>query len=104
MNLARSAYMRGRNIRTAIWLLIESGGDNLAATSRRTSPTSRSTWFDESRAADKNPLQGRVPEHQPAPILVINKIDLARMSALPGEDGPTDAKRMRGERPFAYQT
>jgi len=79
-------------------ILIESGGDNLAATF---SPelADLTLYVIDVAAGDKIPRKGG-PGITRSDLLVINKIDLAPHVGASLEKMETDAKRMRGERPF----
>ena len=81
-------------------VLIESGGDNLAATF---SPelSDLTLYVIDVAAGDKIPRKGG-PGITRSDLLVINKIDLAPMVGASLEVMATDAKRMRGERPFVF--
>src|SRR4249919_2865471 len=79
-------------------ILIESGGDNLAATF---SPelADLTIYVIDVAAGDKIPRKGG-PGITRSDLLVINKIDLAPQVGASLEIMDRDAKRMRGERPF----
>ena len=79
-------------------VLIESGGDNLAATF---SPelADLTIYVIDVAAGDKIPSKGG-PGITRSDLLVINKIDLAPHVGASLEKMETDAKRMRGDRPF----
>jgi urease accessory protein len=79
-------------------LLIESGGDNLAATF---SPelADLTLYVIDVAAGDKIPRKGG-PGITRSDLLVINKIDLAPLVGASLEVMERDARRMRGERPF----
>jgi urease accessory protein len=81
-------------------LLIESGGDNLAATF---SPdlADITIYVIDVSAGEKIPRKGG-PGITKSDLLVINKIDLAPMVGASLEVMDRDAKRMRGERPFIF--
>jgi len=81
-------------------ILIESGGDNLAATF---SPelSDLTLYVIDVAAGDKIPRKGG-PGITKSDLLVINKIDLAPMVGASLEVMARDAKRMRGERPFVF--
>jgi urease accessory protein len=81
-------------------LLIESGGDNLAATF---SPelADITIYVIDVSAGDKIPRKGG-PGITKSDLLVINKIDLAPMVGASLEVMDRDAKRMRAERPFIF--
>ena len=79
-------------------VLIESGGDNLAATF---SPelADLTVYVIDVAAGDKIPSKGG-PGITRSDLLVINKVDLAPHVGASLEKMDTDARRMRGERPF----
>ena len=79
-------------------MLIESGGDNLAATF---SPelADLTIYVIDVAAGDKIPSKGG-PGITRSDLLVINKIDLAPYVGASLDKMDTDARRMRGERPF----
>ncbi|HWA36405.1 MAG TPA: urease accessory protein UreG [Burkholderiales bacterium] len=81
-------------------VLIESGGDNLAATF---SPelSDLTLYVIDVAAGDKIPRKGG-PGIVKSDLLVINKIDLAPMVGASLDVMDRDAKRMRGERPFVF--
>ncbi len=81
-------------------LLIESGGDNLAATF---SPelADITIYVIDVSAGDKIPRKGG-PGITKSDLLVINKTDLAPLVGASLEVMDRDAKRMRGERPFVF--
>jgi len=81
-------------------ILIESGGDNLAATF---SPelADLTIYVIDVAAGDKIPRKGG-PGITRSDLLVINKIDLAPLVGASLEIMDCDAKRMRGERPFVF--
>ena len=81
-------------------LLIESGGDNLAATF---SPelADITIYVIDVSAGDKIPRKGG-PGITKSDLLVINKIDLAPLVGASLEVMDRDARRMRGERPFIF--
>ena len=81
-------------------ILIESGGDNLAATF---SPelSDLTLYVIDVAAGDKIPRKGG-PGIVKSDLLVINKIDLAPMVGASLEVMETDARRMRGKRPFVF--
>jgi urease accessory protein len=81
-------------------IFIESGGDNLAATF---SPelSDLTLYVIDVAAGEKIPRKGG-PGITRSDLLVINKIDLAPMVGASLEVMATDAKRMRGERPFVF--
>jgi urease accessory protein len=81
-------------------ILIESGGDNLAATF---SPelADITLYVIDVSAGDKIPRKGG-PGITRSDLLIINKIDLAPMVGASLEVMDRDARRMRGERPFIF--
>jgi urease accessory protein len=81
-------------------ILIESGGDNLAATF---SPelADITIYVIDVSAGDKIPRKGG-PGITRSDLLVINKIDLAPYVGASLEVMDRDARRMRGERPFVF--
>jgi urease accessory protein len=96
-NLAAVAQMRARFPDLDL-VLIESGGDNLAATF---SPelADLTIYVIDVAAGDKIPSKGG-PGITRSDLLVINKIDLAPHVGASLAKMRTDAKTMRGERPF----
>ena len=97
MNLAAVADMRARFPDLDL-ILIESGGDNLAATF---SPelADLTIYVIDVAAGDKIPSKSG-PGITRSDLLVINKIDLAPYVGASLQKMKSDAKRMRGERPF----
>ncbi len=81
-------------------VLIESGGDNLAATF---SPelADLTIYVIDVAAGDKIPRKGG-PGITRSDLLVINKIDLAPLVGADLTVMERDARRMRGERPFVF--
>src|SRR5262249_54703883 len=81
-------------------ILVESGGDNLAATF---SPelADITIYVIDVAAGDKIPSKGG-PGITRSDLLVINKIDLAPHVGASLEVMERDAKRMRGARPFVF--
>ncbi len=81
-------------------VLIESGGDNLAATF---SPelSDLTLYVIDVCAGDKIPRKGG-PGIQKSDLLIINKIDLAEHVGASLEVMDRDAKKMRGDRPFVF--
>ena len=96
-NLAAVAQMRARFPDLDL-VLIESGGDNLAATF---SPelADLTVYVIDVAAGDKIPSKGG-PGITRSDLLVINKVDLAPYVGASLPKMQTDAERMRGERPF----
>ncbi len=99
INLAGVAELR-RRFPDLDLLLIESGGDNLAATF---SPelADITIYVIDVSAGDKIPRKGG-PGITRSDLLVINKIDLAPHVGASLEVMDRDARRMRGERPFVF--
>ena len=99
INLAAVAEMT-RLFPAVDLVLIESGGDNLAATF---SPelADLTIYVIDVAAGDKIPRKGG-PGITRSDLLVINKVDLARLVGASLEVMERDAKRMRGERPFVF--
>src|SRR5579864_8258696 len=81
-------------------ILIESGGDNLAATF---SPelADLTIYVIDVAAGDKVPRKGG-PGITRSDLLIINKVDLAPLVGASLEIMDRDAKKMRGERPFVF--
>jgi urease accessory protein len=81
-------------------VIIESGGDNLAATF---SPelSDLTLYVIDVAAGDKIPRKGG-PGITKSDLLIINKIDLAPLVGASLEVMERDAKKMRGERPFVF--
>jgi urease accessory protein len=81
-------------------ILIESGGDNLAATF---SPelADLTIYVIDVAAGDKIPRKGG-PGITRSDLLVINKIDLAPHVGANLDVMDRDARKMRGERPFVF--
>jgi urease accessory protein len=81
-------------------VLIESGGDNLAATF---SPelSDLTLYVIDVAAGDKIPRKGG-PGITKSDLLVINKIDLAPMVGASLEVMERDSRKMRGARPFVF--
>lgn len=99
INLAGIAEMR-RRFPALDLILIESGGDNLAATF---SPelADLTIYVIDVSAGDKIPRKGG-PGITRSDLLVINKIDLAPHVGASLEVMDRDSRRMRGERPFVF--
>ena len=99
INLAAVAEMRSRFPELDL-VLIESGGDNLAATF---SPelADITIYVIDVAAGDKIPSKGG-PGITRSDLLVINKIDLAPHVGASLEVMERDARRMRGARPFVF--
>jgi urease accessory protein len=81
-------------------IIVESGGDNLAATF---SPelSDLTLYVIDVAAGDKIPRKGG-PGITRSDLLIINKIDLAPHVGASLEVMDRDARRMRGERPFVF--
>ena len=99
MNLAAVGDMVARFPDLDI-VLIESGGDNLAATF---SPelADLTIYVIDVSAGDKIPRKGG-PGITRSDLLVINKTDLAPLVGASLEVMERDSRRMRGERPFLF--
>src|ERR1700749_3182153 len=99
INLAGVADLRKRFPALDL-ILIESGGDNLAATF---SPelAGLTIYVIDVSAGDKIPRKGG-PGITRSDLLVINKIDLAPYVGASLEVMDRESKRMRGERPFVF--
>lgn len=99
INLAAVASMAVRFPELDL-VLIESGGDNLAATFSPELADATIYVIDVS-AGDKIPRKGG-PGITRSDLLVINKIDLAPLVGADLGVMERDARRMRGERPFRF--
>jgi urease accessory protein len=99
INLAAVAELRHRFPALDV-VLVESGGDNLAATF---SPelADFTIYVIDVAAGDKIPRKGG-PGITRSDLLVINKIDLAPMVGASLEVMDRDARRVRGARPFVF--
>ena len=99
INLAGVAELR-RKFPDLDIILIESGGDNLAATF---SPdlADLTIYVIDVSAGDKIPRKGG-PGITRSDLLVINKIDLAPYVDASLDVMERDSRRMRGERPFVF--
>ena len=99
INLAAVAEM-SRSFPRLDLILIESGGDNLAATF---SPelADLTIYVIDVAAGDKIPRKGG-PGITRSDLLVINKIDLAPQVGASLEVMDRDSRRMRGARPFVF--
>jgi len=99
INLAAVAEMRTKFPDLDL-VLIESGGDNLAATF---SPelADLTIYVIDVAAGDKIPSKGG-PGITRSDLLVINKVDLAPHVGASLEVMERDARRMRGQRPFVF--
>lgn len=99
MNLSAVAELEARFPQLDL-ILIESGGDNLAATF---SPdlADATIYVIDVAAGDKIPRKGG-PGITDSDLLVINKTDLAPAVGASLEVMERDARRMRGVRPFVF--
>jgi urease accessory protein len=99
INLAAVAEMR-QKFPDLDLVLIESGGDNLAATF---SPelADLTVYVIDVAAGDKIPSKGG-PGITRSDLLVINKVDLAPHVGASLEVMERDARKMRGQRPFVF--
>jgi urease accessory protein len=99
INLAAVAEMQ-KKFPTLDLVLIESGGDNLAATF---SPelADLTIYVIDVAAGDKIPQKGG-PGITRSDLLVINKIDLAPYVGASLDIMEREAKKMRGARPFVF--
>jgi urease accessory protein len=99
INLAAVAEMRQKYPALDL-ILIESGGDNLAATF---SPelADITIYVIDVSAGDKIPRKGG-PGITRSDLLVINKTDLAPLVGASLDIMDRDARKMRGERPFFF--
>ena len=99
INLAAIAEMR-QKFPDLDLVLIESGGDNLAATF---SPelADLTVYVIDVAAGDKIPSKGG-PGITRSDLLVINKVDLAPHVGASLEVMERDARKMRGARPFVF--
>jgi urease accessory protein len=99
INLAAVSQMRRRFPRLDL-ILIESGGDNLAATF---SPelADMTIYVIDVSGGEKIPRKGG-PGITRSDLLVINKIDLAPHVGASLEIMDADAKRMRAAKPFVF--
>lgn len=99
MNLAAVAELHERFPDLEL-VLVESGGDNLAATF---SPelSDLTLYVIDVSAGDKIPRKGG-PGITRSDLLVINKTDLAPYVGASLEVMERDARKMRGERPFVF--
>jgi urease accessory protein len=99
MNLAAVAQLSQRFPDLDL-VMVESGGDNLAATF---SPelSDLTLYVIDVAAGDKIPRKGG-PGITKSDLLIINKIDLAPYVGASLEVMERDARKMRGERPFVF--
>jgi urease accessory protein len=99
MNLAAVDELSQR-FQNLDFIMVESGGDNLSATF---SPelADLTIYVIDVSAGDKIPRKGG-PGITRSDLLVINKIDLAPFVGASLEVMDSDAKKMRGTRPFVF--
>lgn len=99
MNLSAVAELSGRFPDLDL-IMIESGGDNLAATF---SPelSDLTIYVIDVSAGDKIPRKGG-PGITRSDLLIINKTDLAPLVGADLNVMDRDAKRMRGDKPFIF--
>jgi len=99
MNLAAIAELQERFPAVEL-ILVESGGDNLAATF---SPelSDLTVYVIDVSAGDKIPRKGG-PGITRSDLLLINKTDLAPLVGADLSVMDRDAKKMRGDRPFVF--
>lgn len=99
MNLSAVAELQNRFPDLEL-VIIESGGDNLAATF---SPelSDLTLYVIDVSAGDKIPRKGG-PGITKSDLLIINKIDLAPMVGASLDVMDRDAKKMRGDKPFVF--
>lgn len=99
MNLAAVAELQQRFPGVEL-ILVESGGDNLAATF---SPelSDLTLYVIDVAAGDKVPRKGG-PGIMKSDLLIINKTDLAPMVGASLEVMDRDARKMRGAKPFVF--
>lgn len=99
MNLSAVAELQSRFEGLEL-ILIESGGDNLAATF---SPelSDLTLYVIDVSAGDKIPRKGG-PGITKSDLLIINKIDLAPYVGADLDVMDRDAKKMRGDKPFIF--
>ena len=99
MNLAAIDDLM-REFKNLDLIIVESGGDNLAATF---SPelSDLTLYVIDVAAGDKIPRKGG-PGITKSDLLIINKIDLAPHVGASLEVMERDARKMRGERPFVF--
>ena len=89
-----------RRFTALVLIIIESAGDNLAATFSR-ELSDLTLYVIDVAAGDKIPRKGG-PGITKSDLLVINKIDLAPMVGASLEVMDRDARKMRGTRPFVF--
>jgi len=99
MNL-EAVNQLSKRFQTLDIVFVESGGDNLAATF---SPelSDLTIYVIDVAAGEKIPRKGG-PGITKSDLLVINKIDLAPMVGASLEVMDSDAKKMRGDKPFIF--
>lgn len=99
MNLAAIDDLQMRHPKLEL-VLVESGGDNLAATF---SPelSDLTLYVIDVSAGDKIPRKGG-PGITKSDLLIINKIDIAEYVHASLDVMKRDSKKMRGERPFVF--
>lgn len=99
MNLAAIDDLQSRHPDLEL-VLVESGGDNLAATF---SPelSDLTIYVIDVAAGDKIPRKGG-PGITKSDLLIINKIDIAEQVHASLDIMERDSKKMRGERPFIF--
>jgi urease accessory protein len=99
MNLAAIAELM-REFHELDLIIVESGGDNLAATF---SPelSDLTLYVIDVAAGDKIPRKGG-PGIMKSDLLIINKIDLAPHVGASLDVMDRDARKMRGDRPFVF--
>jgi urease accessory protein len=99
MNLAAIDSLM-REFQSLDMIIVESGGDNLAATF---SPelSDLTLYVIDVAAGDKIPRKGG-PGIMRSDLLIINKIDLAPHVGASLEVMDRDARKMRGDRPFVF--
>lgn len=99
MNLSAVAELNNRFTGLDV-ILIESGGDNLAATF---SPelSDLTLYVIDVSAGDKIPRKGG-PGITKSDLLIINKIDVAPLVGADLSVMDRDAKKMRGDKPFVF--
>lgn len=99
MNLAAIDELM-RDFSSLDLIIVESGGDNLAATF---SPelSDLTLYVIDVAAGEKIPRKGG-PGIMRSDLLIINKIDLAPYVGASLEVMERDAKKMRGDRPFVF--
>lgn len=99
MNLSAVAELQNRFADLDV-ILIESGGDNLAATF---SPelSDLTLYVIDVSAGDKIPRKGG-PGITKSDLLIINKIDIAPYVGADLSVMDTDARKMRGAKPFVF--